>query len=235
MLTHQPPPAPNSPAWRSAVQDKEPPEENGTLSRREGLLRRYVRSLLKADEIEIPYDEDWPVHPIPRELQEPTVGTRRAIAGHTMTVRREDALAEPFEEMLERYSSGEDTDMSYRLSRRGPLLTALDAWMYHPPIAGTSLSPFLLATLQATNQIVLQRKNATNTELAKARLKRTLRRRVLIEATKDAYYRNVTAPRTRAFLLALRRIDSIFDMSVEELTEVYPDLQREWFRKYSNG
>jgi len=149
-----------------------------------------------------------------------------------MTVRRQDALAEPFDEMLERYSSQEDLDMSYRLSRRGPLLTALDAPMYHPPIAGGSLTPFLLATVQATNRIALHRKNTTNLELSKKRLRGNLRRRVLIEAAKDVHYRNWSAPRARAFLLALRRVDPIFEMSLEELHEAYPKLQRQWFSKH---
>jgi len=193
------------------------------------MLRRLVRRVLGADNIILPYDEEFPNHPTPPEVARFHVGERVTIAGHHMTARRECALAEPFDEMLERYSATEDTDMSYRLSRRGPLLTALDARIHHPEEVARGRDPYVIATVQALNPVALHRKNATDQVRARRLQRRMLRRRTVIELTKDLAQRDLTLPRARGFLRALREVDRIFDMPIEELERSYPEMQRRWF------
>jgi hypothetical protein len=81
---------------------------------------------------------------------------------------------------------------------------------------------------------MLHRKNTTNLELSKTRLKHNLQRRVLIEASKDVDYRNWSAPRARTFFLALRRLDPILEMSLDELEMAYPKMQRQWFSRHDD-
>jgi len=225
LITHTLPPDPDDPGWGRVEAGAVPPAPPGG----QGVLKQWVRRILDADNIVLPYDDDFPSHPIPAEVTRLHVGRRRTMAGHQMTVRREHAVAEPFDEMLERYSATEDTDMSYRLSRRGPLLTALDARIHHPAEAARGRDPYVIATVQALNPVALHRKNATDQARARRLQRQMLRRRTVIELTKDLARRDLTLPRARGFLRGLREMDRIFDMPVDELERSYPEMQRRWF------
>src|SRR5262249_16311859 len=69
------------------------PSEHGT-TKRYGLLARLVRRLLRADDLFVPYDADFPRHPIPVEVQGLPIGTRPLMAGWGMTFRRAVCLRE---------------------------------------------------------------------------------------------------------------------------------------------
>lgn len=222
LVTHVPPPDPDSDAWGDTLtlEDQSPPPNSEKAT-----IEKFVRTLLRADDIILPYEENWPEFPVPDSIKQLNIGTRRTMAGHSMTVRRAYALQEPFDPMLERYSSTEDTDASYRWSRSGPLITALDAHIFHPPVAGRNMNPFKLAVVQAMNPIALHRKNSSDPQRARKLMRRMLHRRVIIEFTKDLNGKDFTLPRTRGFIYALRKLDLIFDMSIDQLNQLYPQMQ----------
>jgi GT2 family glycosyltransferase len=189
-----------------------------------GRLERMIRKLLDADDIFVPYDEKYPDLPLPDEVRMLHVGSRRHMAGMSMTVRRGLALREPFETAFERVSAGEDSDMSYRLSRHGALATALDARVCHVGSPGGRLSPFPVAALGALNPLVAHRLHSTDLKRSRRSSRRLLRRRLLIELFKDVRSRRASLPRARGIALALRYVDQILDHDAETL--------RDWYRQF---
>lgn len=188
-------------------------------------LRRVVRRVLRADDIFVPYDEHYPVHELPLAVKQLRVGTRNAMAGMTMTMRRPIAEREPFEEIL--LDRGpEDSDMSYRASRHGALLTALDARVYHVGSPTGRFTPVSRAALGAIGPLVLHRIYSTNLRLSIKRSRRLLWRSFLISLCRDLSQREWRMPNTRGICMALWHMKSIFARDEQQLRAWYPAFQR---------
>jgi GT2 family glycosyltransferase len=110
----------------------------------------------------VPYDEDYPQYGIAEEVRHFNVGVIRLMAGWGMTFRRTICVREPFSDILRFYAAEEDTDMSYRASRHGPLLVASDARLCHLGSEGGRLPLFLLAAFRNLNPVVLHRLYSTD-------------------------------------------------------------------------
>ena len=106
-----------------------------------GPVAKWVRRILGADDIFIPYDPSFPAHPLPTAVAALAVDRWPMGVGWGMTFRREICLAEPFEEILINYAAGEDTDMS--TAPRGAACTsargAADCVTWGPRAAGPDL------------------------------------------------------------------------------------------------
>jgi len=187
---------------------------------------RWVRRVLSADDLFVPYDHAFPAHPLPDTLGELPVGTRKLMAGKTMTMRRDVAQREPFCDLLDRASNGEDSDMSYRASRHGALVTALQAKLFHVGSAGGRMKVYQTTLLGSTNPLVHHRLHSTDLSRSRARIKSLLRRRLVIAFLKDLRARSFALPRTRAMGQALRKVDTILGMSVDELLPWYTRFQQ---------
>ena len=81
--------------------------EHGT-TKRYGPFARLARRVLRADDIFVPYDADFPQHTFPTVLSGLPVGIRKSAAGWGMTFRGDICRKEPFEEILGYYAAGED-------------------------------------------------------------------------------------------------------------------------------
>lgn len=199
-----------------------------------GTFARMVRWLLDADNIFVPYDEDYPKHEMPEEVRHFKVGVIKLMVGWGMTFRRTTCVQEPFSDLLRFYSAEEDTDMSYRASRHGPLLVAGDARLCHLGSKGGRLSPFLLAVFRNLNPVALHRLYSTDLNCSRRRERLLLARRFLILLAKDFYRRKWSFPNARGVLFAFRWMGSIFGMTKAELYEWYPRFQKEMIDKYRN-
>ncbi len=200
--------------------------EHGT-TKRYGQLARLIRWLLKADDLFVPYDADFPSHPLPEAVQRLPIGTRPLMAGWGMTFRREVCLKEPFEEILSRYAAGEDSDMGYRASRHGLLLTALEARLCHVGATGGRLPPFVVAMLGNLNPLVLHRLYSTDLKRSRRRSRSLLARRFLILLSKDVARRQFSLPNARGILGAWRWLGYVFSRSEVELRAWYPVFQKQ--------
>ncbi|MEM6394594.1 MAG: glycosyltransferase family A protein [Planctomycetota bacterium] len=187
---------------------------------------RWVRSLLKADDLFVPYDEDFPDHPIPDAVNELHVGRRQLMAGMTMTCRRLPLLEERFEEVLADRGP-EDSDVSYRLSRRGAILTALDAEVFHVGSPAGRFSSYSREALGQIGPLVLHRVYSTDQKRSKKRSAALTRRRLMIGLLKDLKQKQWSFPNARASWLALRQIKPIFKMTRDELEAWYPAFQKQ--------
>jgi GT2 family glycosyltransferase len=208
------------------------PSEHGT-TKHYGPLARLVRGLLRADDIFVPYDADFPSHPLPEALRGLPIGTRPLMAGWGMTFRRAIALQEPFEEIMTHYASGEDSDMGYRASRHGLLLTALEGRLCHLGAGGGRLDPFVVAALGMMNPLVLHRLYSTDLARSRWRSRRLLWRRFLILLAKDLSRRRLSLPNARGTLFALRRLGGIFARPEPELRAWYPEFQKDLIAKHT--
>jgi glycosyltransferase involved in cell wall biosynthesis len=210
-----------------------PSVHSGTL--RHGPIASLVRRALRTDDIFVPYDDDFPRHPMPETLAGLSVTPWRCAAGWGMTFRREVCLKEPFADILIRYAAGEDSDMGYRASRHGLYLGAEAARLCHLGAQGGRIPAFAHAALGDMNPLVLHRLHGTCQGRSMERSKKLLRRRLLINFCKDVYRGYRQFPLTRGTLTAMRMCDEIFAKSEPELREWYPALQREVIERYASA
>lgn len=208
------------------------PSLHGT-TRNYSPVARLVRGLLRADDLFVPYDEDFPNRTVPPALRRPDVGTRRLMAGWGMTFRRSIARAEPFEEIMTHYASGEDSDMSYRASRRGLLLTALEGRLCHIGAPGGRMPAFVVAALGSLNPLVLHRIYSTDPVRSMRRSRHLLIRRASIGFVKDLSRGRFSVPNARGILFALRMMPSIFSKDEQTLREWYPAFQMDLIERWT--
>jgi hypothetical protein len=197
-------------------------------------VARWVRRLLRADDIFIPYDRSYPAHPLPVTLSALAVDRWPMGVGWGMTFRRDICLVEPFEEILINYAACEDSDMSYRATRRGLYLGARHGRLCHLGAPSGRPPTFVWAVCNMLNPVVLHALYSTDRRRSRILHRRMLVRRVLISAAKDVYYRRWTMPTARGALLALSMVGTVFRKSEQELRTWYPQLQGELYNSTAN-
>jgi hypothetical protein len=151
--------------------------------------------------------------------------------GWGLTFRREICLAEPFEEILINYAAGEDSDMSYRATRRGVYLGARHGRLCHLGAASGRAPTFVWATFNMLNPVVLHALYSTDRRRSRILHRRMLVRRVLISVAKDVYYRRWAMPTARGALLARSMVGIVLRKSVEELRTWYPQFQAKLYER----
>ncbi len=197
-----------------------------------GAVKRYstlaaaVRGLLAADHRFVPYDATFPDHPIPAKLDGLPLAQRRLLAGYCLTCRTAAARREPFEERLERYCPGEDSDMTYRLSRHGPLLARLDAKICHVEAPAGRMNLFPKTALGAINPLLLHRLHSTDLTLSLTRNRNLLLRRALIEAAKDLTTGQLSFPQARGIIFALSQLRKILQCKDEDFDQLFRSYQK---------
>lgn len=189
-------------------------------------LTKLARSLLDADNLFVPYDDDFPSYEVPEAIKALHVGRRPLMAGMTMTCRRALVVAERFSEILADRGP-EDSDLSYRLSRRGMLLTALDAEVFHVGSPSGRFSSFSREALCNIGPLVLHRFYATDQDRSRKQSRRLLWRRSIIGLLKDLKAKELDLPRFKGGRFALRQLNQVFSMSREEIEAWYPDFQKQ--------
>jgi glycosyltransferase involved in cell wall biosynthesis len=194
-----------------------------------GAVARRVRRMLGADDIFIPYDPSYPAHPLPSAVAALSVDRWPMGAGWGMTFRREVCLAEPFEEILINYAAGEDSDMSYRATRRGVYVGARRARLCHLGAASGRATTFVWAVFNMLNPVALHALYSTDRRNSRILHRRMLARRVLISVAKDVYYKRWTMPTARGALVALSMVGAVFRKSEHELRTWYPQFQAELY------
>lgn len=189
-------------------------------------IAKFVRKLLDADNMFVPYDQDFPNHPVPEALKELHVGRRQLMAGMTMTARRAWIAEERFSEILADRGP-EDSDVSYRLSRRGAVLTALDAKVFHVGSPSGRFSSFSREALGFLGPIVLHRLYSTDLGRSRRETKKLLRRRMLVGLIKDIQSKEFDLPRFKGTRFALSHLDKVMKMTPQQIEAWYPQFQKD--------
>lgn len=190
------------------------------------LFTRLVRGVLNADHMFVPYDEDFPENPVPESLKHLHVGRRKLMAGMTMTARRDWLVEHRFSEILADRGP-EDSDISYRLSRRGAVLTALDAKVFHVGSPSGRFSSYSREALGFLGPIVLHRQYSTDLARTRREQKKMLRGRAMVGLLKDLKNKEFDLPRFRGTRFAVKHMDKVLDMTPEEIEAWYPQFQQD--------
>lgn len=182
-------------------------------------------SIIGTDQWFIPYDQRYPKAPRPDHLMTRAIQTTRLFEGYRMTFRRAAVADEQFEPLLLYYCPGEDLDLSYRVSRKGGLMRAQDAWVYHFHSASGRLKHEQVALLGTLNQALFLRRNAPDQAWARGRFRRHALHRVVVSALRDLGAGLLSLPKARGTWTGLRLSRRIFNASMDEIEAFYPDLQ----------
>lgn len=173
----------------------------------------------------LPYDGAYPDRPLPPELAGLAVSPTQHFSGFRMTFRASVIREVGFDETLRRYAAAEDLDASYRASRHGLLLNALDAKIFHAQDPSARLSRHTRTLLGLLNLAYLYRRNGRDPDRLLAAFRWRVLRRFAVDVVRDAGRKRLTLPCARADAQALLRLRSIARAPVDELPEWYAALQ----------
>jgi GT2 family glycosyltransferase len=196
-----------------------------------GSFASWLRNLLKSalatrSTYFLPYEQSENNYPLPDSVGHLNIARIPIMTGSCMTFRRTILERERFCEVLQRYAAGEDQDLSYRVSRHGPLVVAIDAPLCHLEIEGGRLTTFQVTVLAALNPAVLQRLYGRDPIRLFYQWRRIIWHRLFINLLRDLENRNWLFPRTRGIAYSLMKIGQIYARSAEELAQWYPSFQR---------
>ena len=187
--------------------------------------RNRIKGLFDVERVLLPYDPDYPDHPIPEELQRFDVAKTHYLAGMRMTWRAGWAKEERFDETLRRYAAAEDMDFSYRMSRHGLVLNALAARLHHTQDESARLTRHTRALLGLLNIAYLYRRHGYDPERMFQRYRGRLLERLALDAVRDLLRLRASLPYARADARALGMLPQILDADEETLAEWYGRLQ----------
>jgi GT2 family glycosyltransferase len=181
--------------------------------------------LMDATKLFLPYDGAFPSNEVPAVMSGLPVTSTPLFHGCRMTFRREVIERIRFESVLTGYAAGEDLDASYRASRIGVLLVALNGKVHHYQSASGRLSRYNVTVLAMLNQAVLLRKHAHDLPQMKARYYVLAIRRFIAETMKDSLSRRWNLPQARGVIFALLKARKVFSIPEESLAEWYQGFQ----------
>jgi len=179
----------------------------------------------------IPYEgwSEWAIPP--SELERVGAAPERLFQGFLMTFRRSAIEGLVFEEAFTAYAAGEDLDFTYRAGKRGPLLAAKGALVYHHQAARGRLARDVVITLGLLNQAYCLRKHSgPNLAVNVRRFRVLMVRRFFAEAVKDLLSRRWTLPQVRGMLRAARGAPGVFAADPAEAESLHQARQRALIR-----
>ncbi|SIQ24071.1 Glycosyltransferase, GT2 family [Paracoccus thiocyanatus] len=147
------------------------------------------------------------------------------IIGFALTLRRDLALREPFDEGLVGSSIAEDLDASYRLGRHGLLAIAPDALIHHLEAAAGRDRRRVNAALALLNIAYFVRRHSQRQGRDLARYALWYLRMTLAELPKDLAGGRWDLPQFRGALLAGRNLPALLRQPRAALPAWYQDLQ----------
>jgi glycosyltransferase involved in cell wall biosynthesis len=216
-----------TPAFVPEVPDAEPGPRGlpGTDESKSPLLRRVVRRLLWSDVQLLPYGNGHWRRDVPEHLK-PFGLIPLPFSGGSATFRTAIVRAARFEEMLERYASGEDWDISERIRHRGLIALLPSARQCHLAAAGGRLSQRTVIMLRYLNYMALHVVNSRDVRRSRRMYRQMLSRRVIGEALSDLMRGRWRFPRAAGSWRALARLGEMFEKSAAEMRGWYPVEQR---------
>lgn len=149
----------------------------------------------------------------------------RHIYGYALTVRREVADKEPFDDNLLRYSPGEDLDATYRYSRHGLNVYLPAAALRHIESSQSRLKREIVHTLSNTNNAYFVRKKAEDFPAIKRKYFRKLRKNLFAAAIKDLAKGHLSFPDATTLMRCFSIAEEIFDQPLDKLDPWYKDRQ----------
>lgn len=224
---------PPCPAWANIVEDIATVEKvsqndeafSSVPKRSRNAFVTTIRKFLRADDRFVPYDPNLKLHEIPKGLEQFDLRSWATAAGYHLTARREAALREPFEDRLTGYSPGEDSDITHRFTRHGPIIHRIDALIHHMEAPGARFGLFRRTALGALNPLLLHRVHSVDLVFSERENRAVLRRRLVIEFAKDIQNQDFRFSRTRGIAYALRQVKTIMRSPDDQIDAMFDKYQ----------
>lgn len=189
-----------------------------------GGLRDFIRRqvvLLDNETSFIPYDGRYYRRPVPAALRGQNVRPTSLFHGARMTYRRSVFEHEAFETRMQAYAVFEDCDFSYRASRHGALLEALDGQLYHHTVASGRMPRRVVAKLTMLNLAALLRFQRSRAASAQWAMGVYTLRRLVAELIKDSLAGRWSLPQFRGVCEAMPAMRRILCCPREEASPTY--------------
>jgi len=173
----------------------------------------------------IPYDA-WPVsRKLPLSLKSLQVKLIPAMVGFKMTYRRQVLAGEFFEPLFLKYSALEDFDASYRASRKGILVEAIDAKLHHYKASSGIIYGQQKTAITLLNQSFLLRKHSDFKLVAMFRFYLLTFRRLLAFLCRSLLYRRIMMPDIKGVAWGALLAFYVFSVPQKKYEKVYAELQ----------
>lgn len=164
----------------------------------------------------------------PVNIDQTDVSLEERIGGFRMTVRRDAALRELFDDALLGYSPAEDMDFSYRMGRLGLIGTVRSALLYHHEAAAGRTKRYSVTAFRLMNPAFFYRKNAASLDGAARKFAIWVLRHILAEFLKDLLSRRWTFPQFMGSLSGAYNIPEILRMNDANINESYRKIQQRY-------
>jgi glycosyltransferase involved in cell wall biosynthesis len=214
--------------------EQTPPNGSASAPSAQGLVRRlrqrvtdFLEQQLHVEKMLLPYDRNYPCHPLSAELLALDVAEARYLQGCRMTYRRQPIQKERFDELLRRYAAIEDLDASYRVSRHGALVNAFRARLYHAQDPSSRLSRYTCALLGLMNLAMMYRLKGYDAKALLAGFRRRVLRRLGVDLLRDLSRGRFRLPCARADWKALGLMRSLLNREEAELRQWFPSFQND--------
>lgn len=190
-----------------------------------GRLYWRLQSLMMVERLLLPYDDEYPDHPVPDDVAHLGVAATRYLGGMRMTWRTGPARQVLFDETLKKYAAAEDMDFSYRISRLGVIVNAMRARLHHAQDSSGRLTRHTRALLGMTNLAYLYKRNGRAPDDLLALFRRRVLVRAAVDLARDLSRGRATLPYVRADLGALRFLPEIAAVGPDQLVDWYQNVQ----------
>jgi GT2 family glycosyltransferase len=190
---------------------------------------------LWADRLLLPYDGTYPDRPVPQELYALNVTSTRYINGFRMTFRSSVIREVGFDENLRRYAMGEDMDASYLVSRRGALVDAINARVFHAKAPEQRLSRYTTTLLGHINLAYLYRKKGRNPRQLLAQFRLRLLRRLVFDLIRDVGSNRFSLPYVRADVRAFFKLNALVACAEDDFLPWFHSFQETTIRDDSKA
>ncbi len=188
---------------------------------KELLMLRLERRFIPYDSIKFPT-----VAPIDIEISETGAHPIMLISGYRMTVRRNVAEQEPFDDGLISYCPAEDLDATYRFSRHGINVQAPTAFVYHHEANSGRLKRRKVAELSLLNIAYFLRCKSKRYRSHVVQYYLLSARMVLSCFLRDLLGKRLTFPDTFGTLASIRKSLIVFRTPLVDIRDVYYVMQK---------
>lgn len=158
-------------------------------------------------------------------MELPGLVPKSFLGGFTVTVRREVALNEPFDDGLITYAPAEDLDATYRFGRHGFVARADDARLFHYMADSNRVERQTLQTLRVLNRAYFAARNSRARTRHFFAFQAYALRSIPANLLKDLAARRWRMPQTRGVIHAFFLSFGVFACHDAKLKQWYRDLQ----------
>lgn len=194
-----------------------------------GRLLGWLEDQLSLDNHFVPYDGRVDKGPLPPAVEAAGGSANGLINGGRTTARREWAVKTGWSEILRYYSTHEDGDFSYRMSRRGRLVHATQAGFFHADGNDSKASRFRINTIRVRNLMALHAIHSNARAGSAIRLALSFLKFALLYCAIDPLRKRFSFPTVRAYLLGVVQIPVFLFWPFRDFTAWYTELQEKMY------